>query len=55
MNYGIPRVHDDARGEFFVGRSRQAPAGVLEETESLMEEFSLHPTPYRLLKEAGRI
>lgn len=35
--------------------SQKAPAGVLEETESLMEEFSLHPTLYRLLKEAGRI
>ena len=35
--------------------SQRAPAGVLEETESLMEEFLLHPTLYRLLKEAGRI
>ena len=35
--------------------SQKAPAGVLEETESLMEEFLLHPTLYRLLKEAGRI
>lgn len=35
--------------------SQKSPAGVLEETESLMEEFLLHPTLYRLLKEAGRI
>lgn len=37
------------------GHGQKAPAGVLEETRALMEEFSLQPTLYRLLREAGRV
>ena len=33
----------------------KAPAGVLKEARALMEEFSLSPTLYRLLEEAGKI